>query len=169
MSRRSWAPSAVLLWAAAASGVAWAAPADKVVLQDLAARGVSAVDAAALTTATCTALAAQPALELLCGDELRALMQWNALASGLDRCRDEACAAGVARALQAQRLVTGQVAQVGPELVLSLALVDAQTGEVRGRAEARAPTLVALHQQLEATARALLTPPKAVAPSTPSR
>ena len=141
-----------------------AEPAGKVILQDLAARGVSASDAAALTTATCTALASSGSLELLCGDELRALMQWNALASGLDRCRDEACAAAGARALHAERLVTGSVAKVGGELVLSL--IDAASGQVRARAEARAPSLEALHTRLEVTVRALLAPAKPPPPPT---
>lgn len=166
MSRASIVVSLVLASASAAQ----AEPPAKVVLQDLVARGVSASDAAALTTATCTALAAHRSLQLLCGDELRALLQWNALASGLDRCRDEACAAAGARALQAQRLVTGQVAQIGAELVLSLSLVDAQAGQVRARAEARAPSLEALHARLEDTVRALLAPPKPTPPkSTPPR
>ncbi len=161
--KRAWLMAVGVL---AGAPDARAEPAAKVILQDLAARGVSASDAAALTTATCTALAASGSLELLCGDELRALMQWNALASGLDRCRDDACAAAGARALHAERLVTGSVAKVGGELVLSLALIDAASGQVRGRAEARAPSLEALHARLEVTVRALLARAKPPPPPT---
>lgn len=139
----------LLLTASAAPAVVLAAPPpEKILLQDLVGQGVPPPDVAALTSATCHALGARPGLDLLCGDDLRALLQWQAAATSLDACRDEACRSAAARGLEARLVVSGTVSKVGEGVVLALALLDARAGQVRGRAEIEAKSVAELHPQV---------------------
>ncbi len=135
-------------------------PPEKVLLQDLVAQGVDAAQAAALSSAACHALGARRDLELLCGDDLRALMQWNAVATSLDACKDEACVSAGARGLDAKLVVSGSVSKVGDGFVLAMSLLDAKAGRVRSRAEVKAASMEALHQQVAEAISQLFARPK---------
>lgn len=131
-----------------AAGPADAARSRKVLVQDLQARGVEGHEAAALSTAACNALAKRKDLEVLCGDDLRAMVKWNTMAATFNACADDACAASTAKALSAALVVSGSVAKVGPGLVLSLAMIDVARGEPVGRAEVKAADVGALYAQV---------------------
>ncbi len=132
----------------------------KVLVQDLQARGVEGHEAAALSTAACNALAKRKDLEVLCGDDLRAMVKWNTMAATFNACADDACAASTARALSAALVVSGSVAKVGPGLVLSLAMIDVARGEPVGRAEVKAADVGALYAQVPEAVDILLAPKK---------
>lgn len=120
----------------------------KLVVQDLEARGVERHEAAALATAACNAIASRPKYAVLCGDDLRAMMKWNAIATSFDACKDEACVQRTAKAMEARFVVSGSVAKVGESFVLSLAMLDVEQGTSLGRAEVKAQTVDGLYDQV---------------------
>jgi len=151
----------VIIKCATVLALAVASPAfaaeEKLLLQDLIPQGVDTTYAAALSSATCHALSNRKGLDLLCGDDLRALIQWSQVATSLDACKDDACLGAAARGLDAQLVVSGTVGKIGDGYVLSLSLLDAKAGRVRGRSEVKAASLEALHAQVAEAVSALFT------------
>lgn len=135
-----------------ASCLAVASPAlaadDKLLVQDLTAQGVEAPAAQALSTATCHQIAQKKGIDVLCGDDLRALMQWNAMAASFNGCQDQACFENSAKALEARLVLSGSVSKVGEQYVLSLSLFDVKLARSMGRAEVKAATIDALYKQV---------------------
>ncbi|MFO0724665.1 MAG: hypothetical protein U1E65_12860 [Myxococcota bacterium] len=127
-----------------------AAPAaeERLLLHDLTAEGVEAPVAQALTTAACFELSALKSFDLMCPDDIRALMQWNAMASTFSACQDQACLESSAKALDAKLVASGSVQKAGESYVLSLSLLDTRAGKVRARAEVKAASIDALHKQV---------------------
>lgn len=125
-----------------------AAPEERLLLHDLVAQGVEAPVAQALTSATCFELASTKGFDLMCPDDVRALMQWNAMASTFSACQDQACLESSAKALDARLVVSGNVQKVGETFALTLALLDTRLGKVRARAEVKAASVDALHKQV---------------------
>lgn len=131
---------------------AFAADKAKLVAQDLSPRGVSEAEAALLSSAVCEGLTSAKRLSVLCGDDLRAMMQMAALSASLDACEGDACFANVSAALKAKYLVSGSVSKVESKLILALALLDASSGEVLGRAQIEGLSFDRLHADVpEAT------------------
>jgi hypothetical protein len=144
------------LAAVAAPGPA-EAKGDKLLLQDLVAEGVEPHEASALSTAACNALAKSDKHEVLCGDDLRNMMRFGALAASFDGCADEACYAGMAKALQARFVVSGKVSRLGKVFVLSLSMFDTTTNKPAGRSEIKASSVEQLHVDAAEAVSALLT------------
>ncbi|MCA9554000.1 MAG: hypothetical protein KC933_28450 [Myxococcales bacterium] len=140
---------------AAAPGAA-EAKGDKLLLQDLVAEGVEAHEASAISTAACNALSKADKHEVLCGDDLRNMMRFGALAASFDQCADDACYAGMAKALQARFVVSGKVSRLGKVYVLSLSMFDTTTNKPSGRAEIKASTIEQLHLDTPEAVSALL-------------
>lgn len=128
----------------------------KVVFQDLGAQGVKPHEAAAVTTAACHALGRRPTVEVVCGDDLRALFQWNAMAAALSSCSDEQCFESAGKALAARFVVSGSVAQIGQEFVLSLSMFDVEKASAAGRSEIRADSIESLYKQVSEAIDGLL-------------
>ena len=148
---------ATLALGLAFSGVAEAKKAPKLLLQDLVAKGVEAHEASAVSTAACHALAKSKKYEVVCGDDLRNMMQFGALAASFDGCADEACYAGMAKALDARFVVSGKVTRLGKRVVLSLSMFDTEKGKPAGRTEIKADSIERLHQDTPEAVSALLT------------
>lgn len=142
-----------------AAGVAQAAKGGaKLLLQDLKAEGVEAHEASALSTAACHALAEYPKYDVMCGDDLRSMMQFGALAASFDGCSDETCYAGIAKALDARFVVSGKVTKLGKLYVLTLSMFDTKTNKPAGRTEIKADALEKLHLDTKEAVSALLKP-----------
>lgn len=148
-----------VLAAVLAAGPALAAD-QKLLVQDLSAQGVDAPAAAALSTATCHQIAARKGLEVLCGDDLRTLMQWNAMAASFNGCQDQACFETSAKALEARLVVSGSVSKMGDQFVLSLSLFDVKLARSLGRSEVKAASIDALYKQIGEAVDVVLTSKK---------
>jgi len=134
--------------------------APKLLLQDLKAEGVEAHEASAVSTAACHALAKADAYEVLCGDDLRNMMQFGALAASFDGCANEECYSGMAKALEARFVVSGKVTKLGKLYVLSLSMFDTVKGKPAGRTEIKADTIERLHQDTAEGVSSLLSAAK---------
>lgn len=143
---RSLAVAAILAAIGTASPAA--AAKSKMLLQDLEPQGVSEGEAAVLTTSTCVALAKSSTRDVLCGDDLRAMMRFGAMSATFKGCEGEACFANLARALKARFVVSGTVSKLGAVFVLSLSNFDTKLGRTVGRSEVKAPTLEKLQLQI---------------------
>jgi hypothetical protein len=132
------------------TGLLSAAPAaeSKLLVQDLTAQGVDGPQAAALSTATCHQLSLRKGIDVLCGDDLRALMQWNAMAASFNACNDQTCFESSAKALEARLVVSGSVAKIGDQYVLNLSLFDVHLARSVGRSEVKAASIEALYKQV---------------------
>lgn len=128
----------------------------KLLLQDLAARGVEEHEAGSFSTATCNALAGGKRFRVLCGDDLRMLMRFNALAAALNGCEDEKCYGAAGRALEARFIVSGSVSRVGQSLVMDLALFDVDQSEVVGRSSVKESSIDALYRRVSEAVEQLL-------------
>lgn len=142
--------------ALSASPAARAEKGPKLLVQDLKAEGVEAHEASAVSTAACHALAKSKTYDVLCGDDLRNMMQFGALAASFDGCADEACYAGMAKALEARFVVSGKVTKLGKLYVLSLSMFDTKSGKPAGRTEIKADSIERLHQDTAEAVSALL-------------
>jgi TolB-like protein len=128
----------------------------KVVVQDLDARGVATHEAATIATAACTELAKRQKLSVLCGDDLRAMLKWNAMASSFNACKEDACMQTAAKAMEAKYVVSGSVAKVGEGFVLTLSMLDVETGTALGRTEVKAQSIDQLHKEVDEAVGSLL-------------
>jgi hypothetical protein len=136
-----------------------AAPERKVLVQDLVARGVDAGDAVSLSNAVCQRVARQDGVRAVCADDLRAMMQHGAMAAQLAACPDGSCFRGLEKAADARFVLSGTLARVDGELVLSLAFFDMKKGQPLGRSEVKGANLSALRTHLdEAVSQTLETP-----------
>lgn len=146
----------LVLCTAVIAAPAYAKPASKLLLQDLSAVGVEGHEAKALSTATCGELAKRKGYQVMCGDDLRAMIKWNAMAASFNACDGDDCLAKTASAVDARYVVSGSVAKVGDDVVLSLVLLNTEKGVPVGRASIRAPEVAALHRQVREAVDILL-------------
>ncbi|MEL7370443.1 MAG: hypothetical protein AAFN74_16105 [Myxococcota bacterium] len=127
----------------------------KLLLQDLEAHGVPSADAAVLTTSTCQSITKLARHSVLCGDDLRTLMRFGALASNFGACEGAACFAKIGRALKARYVVSGKVSRLDKTYVLSLSVVDTVQTKAMGRSMVKANSLAQLQLQVEEAVGAL--------------
>jgi hypothetical protein len=128
----------------------------KVLVQDLAAQGVEPHQAAVISTTACHAFAKSAAHTVLCGEDLRSMMRFSAMAATLDGCADADCFERLGKAMNARFVVHGSVAKLGEEYVLSLSMFDAEKGEPTGRSEIKAGSIEKLHAQVAEAVSAVL-------------
>lgn len=128
----------------------------KLLVQDLTAQGVEGHEAAVISTAACNAIAKSARHEVLCGDDLRNLLRFGALAASFDGCADETCYATMGKAMQARFVVSGAVSKLGGTYVLSLSMFDTEAGRPVARTEVKADSIERLHAQADEAASALL-------------
>lgn len=139
------------------SGTAANAAKPKMLVQDLVAQGVEAHEAQVISTATCNAIAKDAKYEVLCGDDLRNMMRFGALAASFDTCADASCYADLGKAMQARFVVSGSVSRLGKTFVMSLSMFDTENARPVGRTELKADSLENLHAQATEAASAILT------------
>lgn len=132
------------------------AEAPRLLLVDLEAHGTTVDAARTLSTSTCHQLAKDQRYSVMCGDDLRSLMQYTAISNALDACQGEACYAAAQRAAEARYIVSGSLGDIDGELVLSLTMIDNVLAKTIGRAEVKAKDLVTLHAQLPEAVSVLL-------------
>ena len=130
-------------------GTSASAAAPKTLLQDLKSQGVTDAEAAVITNSTCLALTKTGRYDVLCGDDLRSLLRYGALASRFESCRADGCFGKMAEALKARFVVSGAVSRLGEVYVLSLTMFDTKKTRAVGRAEVKAPTLEKLQLQIQ--------------------
>ncbi|MEO1229114.1 MAG: hypothetical protein AAFZ18_09430 [Myxococcota bacterium] len=142
----------------------------KLVVRDVEAKGASDAEAATLSSAVCSAFAKTRGFDVLCGEDLRAMLQFAAMAQSLDACAGESCLKGVRSALDARFVVSGTLkksergggggACPGPEqcelFVLTVRAFDGDQGEVVGRTEVEGPNLDRLQADAGEVAGALI-------------
>jgi TolB-like protein len=129
----------------------------KLLVQDLTAQGVEPHEALVLSTATCNAFAKATKYDVLCGEDLRNMMKFGVLAASFDGCANDECYTNVGRAIQARFVVAGSVSKLGKIYVLSLSMLDTQTGRPVGRTEVKADSLESLHTQVDEAYSAVIT------------
>jgi hypothetical protein len=145
------AVASVLLVASPNAGVA---PTSVLVLEpksDGFAPGVSRV----LVAAIADTLAQDLRLRVLTSRDVHDLISLAA-EQQLSGCDSSSCVSEVADALGASTVVFADVARLGGDVVLSLRLFDAATGETLARQTARAPSTTELERAAPAAARALI-------------
>lgn len=140
------------------STTAWSAPKPKLLVQDFKAKGTEPHEASVISSAACVAFSKSPRYDVLCGDDLRNLMQFGALASSFNSCQDDSCYASLGEAMQARFLVTGSVTKVKSLYILSLSLLDTKVGKTTARTEIKASSIEKLHQDTPEAVSAILKP-----------
>ena len=131
----------------------------KLLVQDLEGRGVGPGEVSALSVALCMEVSRRKEHDVLCGDDLRSLMQFGALVTALDGCKADACQVSLGKALEARFVVSGTVARLGQPFVLSLALYDAPLARAVRRSQVKAATLEKLHGAVAEAVEDLFKPP----------
>ena len=149
----------VLTVVVASSASVEAAPA-KLLLQDLEAKSVSEAEASAITTSTCLALSKIERYDVLCGDDLRTMMRFGALAATFQACEGDDCYGRIGRALKARYVVSGKVSRLGESYILSLSIFDTAKAKAVARTEVKAATLEKLQLQVPEAVSALRSPPR---------
>jgi hypothetical protein len=129
----------------------------KLLVQDLTPQGVEAHEALVLSTATCNAFSKSSQYDVLCGEDLRNMMRFGVLAASFDGCSNDECYANVGRAIQARYVVAGSVSKLGKLYILSLSMLDTESGRPVGRTEIKADSIEALHSQVEEAYSAVVT------------
>lgn len=138
-----------------AAGAANAEAKGKIAVRAFSAKGVDAAIASTLETSFCTALSEQ-GLEVMCPDEVRALVTAKQADLGLGNCEsDDACLQAIAKMSEAARVVTGEVAKLGDVYIISVALIDPASGKVISRASEKTPKLEDLLDKLAPLAKKL--------------
>jgi hypothetical protein len=136
---------------------ATADPKTKLLVQDLTAQGVEAHEALVLSTATCNAFSKASKYDILCGDDIRNMMRFGVLAASFDGCSNDECYTNVGRAIQARYVVAGSVSRLGKLYVLSLSMLDTESGRSIARTEVKADSLEQLHGQVGEAYSAIVT------------
>ena len=149
-----WVMTALLVLIAAG---AQADSKPKLLVQDLTAQGVEAHEAMVLSTATCNAFSKADKYEVLCGEDLRNMMKFGVLAASFDGCGSDECYTNVGRALKARYVVAGSVSKLGKLYVLTLSMLDTQTGRPLARTEVKADSIESLHGQVGEAYSAVIT------------
>ena len=128
----------------------------KVAVRSFAAKGVETSVAGTIETAFCDALSKQ-SLEVVCPDDVKALMSVRQTDLGLGNCdSEEECTKQVAKISEASRVVTGEVSRLGDSYIVSASMIDADSGKVLGRASEKTGKLEALLDKLEGLAKKLV-------------
>jgi len=155
MKRTPWIAAAVLALTSAAAIAADSKP--KLLVQDLTAQGVEPHEALVLSTATCNAFSKSSKFDVLCGEDLRNMMKFGVLAASFDGCSNDECYANVGRAIQARYVVAGSVSKLGKIYILSISMLDTESGRPVGRTEVKADSIEALHGQVQEAYSAVVT------------
>lgn len=129
----------------------------KMLVQDLIAQGVESHEAQVISTATCNAFSRANKYDVLCGEDLRNMMRFGALAASFETCADASCYQSMGKAMQARFVVSGTVSKLGSTFVMSLSVIDTQTARSVGRTELKAGSIEKLHAQAGEAASAILT------------
>jgi hypothetical protein len=129
----------------------------KMLVQDLVPQGVETHEAQVISTATCNAFSKAGKFDVLCGEDLRNMMRFGALAASFETCADASCYQSMGKAMQARFVVSGTVSKLGGTFVMSLSMIDTATARPIGRTELKAGSLEKLHAQASEAASAILT------------
>lgn len=132
-----------MLACAVVAGLSWtgkAQAAERVVVQPFTAKGVDQNVASVIESSFCTALGEEK-VEALCPDALTAILTNAQAQAGLGgNCGDEdaACLKSLAKATDAKRIITGEVARLGDTYLVTVTLIDAGSNKVLTRATQKA-------------------------------
>ncbi len=127
----------------------------RIAVRSFAAKGVDSNVAATVETSFCSALANE-SLDVVCPDEIKALISVKQADLGLGNCdSDEECIKNIGKASDAGRVVTGEVSKLGESFIVSVAMIDSETGRVLSRASDKTPKVESLLDKLEGLAKKL--------------
>jgi len=127
----------------------------KVAVKSFAAKGVDSSVAGTLETSFCNALANQ-SMEVLCPDDLKAIISVKQTDLGMGSCdNEEECIKNIAKMSDAKRVVTGEVSKLGESFILSVAMIDAESGKVLSRASEKTSKLENLLDKVDSLAKKL--------------
>ncbi|MBM4320309.1 MAG: hypothetical protein FJ125_10180 [Deltaproteobacteria bacterium] len=104
----------------------------KLVLVGLEASGAPAAEVSALAESLCTEVGSLDRFELLCGSELKVMLEHMSL-QRLMGCAGDDCLRELSGHVKADWLLLGSVGKVGETFTLNLRLMNAQSGSVAGR------------------------------------
>jgi TolB-like protein len=126
----------------------------KIAVQAFSAKGVDASVASTLETSFCTALSEQ-GLDVICAEEVKAIVAASQRGLGFGTCEDEECLKNIAKAAEAARIVTGEVARLGDLFIMSVALIEPESNKVLARASERTKKVEDLLDKLTPLAKKL--------------
>jgi len=148
--------SLILLFASVSTAIAK----PKALIPHLQARGVQKHEAKTIGTALCHAVSKLKLYELICSDDLQAMVKWNARAAQLNACQKDDCLTEVADAMKAKILISGSLSKIDSDYVLAIAIMDVHSGKVQKRIELKRPGLSKLYDAVADAVAALLVQPK---------
>jgi len=109
----------------------------RLLLMDLAAEGSSPETARTIAALVAVQLAEDARLDVLAGDDLRRLADFEADKQAAGCTSDASCLAEIAGALDAEYVVFGQVGALGESVLVTLNLFDAKRGRAEGACRSR--------------------------------
>ena len=141
-------------------GLAAGAPTSRsrLAVMKLEAAGVPPEYAEGLTETIATSVAETGVFETISPRQIASLLAYEKRKELLGGCVEEDCYLQVAKAVKAEHLVGGSVAQVGAKLVLNLVLIDALEGRALKRANRETSSATELMTEVRAAAVVLLQP-----------
>lgn len=107
----------------------------KLAIMTLAAQGVPPEFAAGITESIATGIARTGVFATISPTQVTSILAYEKRKEALGGCVEDACYAGVARAVKADFLVSGAVSKVGEKILLNVVLIDATTGATANRAQ----------------------------------
>lgn len=141
----------------------------KLLVQDLAAQGATAAEAAALTDAVVESLSRRGLFEVISTKEVQSILGAERQRQILGICAQDpqACASGLGEATGVRFVLSGALSRLGDSYQLSLQLLDTVKGQPVARSARIAPNLDVLQAQVpyaaaEATGSPLPPPPSRV-------
>lgn len=124
----------------------------KIAVQQFTAKGVEATVASTLETSFCNELANYG--DVLCSADVKSIMQYKQLELGVGACDNEdACLAQMAEAVQAEKVVTGEVSKLGSLFIINVTLVDPASKKVLARASEKTEKVEDLLEKLAGLAK----------------
>ena len=135
--------------------VAQAQTRTRVAVRSFAAKGVDASIAGTVETSFCNSLSNQ-GFDVVCPDDVKALISVKQADLGLGNCEnDDECIKNVAKVADAARVVTGEVSKLGDQFIVSVTMIDAQSGRVLGRASDNTKKVEDILDKLDGLAKKL--------------
>lgn len=117
------------------AGSLFAADGKKVIINELKATGVNVDTVATLGEILCTHFTnGAKDMNVVCAADVKVVLQSKNEEALLGSCNDDKCYGQLAKALEAQYVLTGSVGKVGEQYVVNLTVIDAEKGTSAARA-----------------------------------
>lgn len=130
----------------------------RIAVMQLSADGVPEAYAVGLTETVATTLEETGVFETISPKQISSVLAYEKRRDALGDCANEECYAQIARLLRADYLVSGSVAKVSETIVVNLALIQSEEGEVLKRVDRRLDNAAELMLTIEPATIGLVQP-----------